>query len=611
MKANEIAALLSRQVEGVVRELLPNGKRVGQEWRVGSVEGESGKSMGVHMTGEKAGVWLDGESGQAGDLVGLWMAVKGLSLRDACKEAMDYLGVREDRIDPPPRRTYSTPTRQGVSKLQADHLAWLTGERMISATTVAVYKLASRDGWLMFPYLRDGALIAAKYRKLPKEFRQDKDCEPCLFGWQAYTPDARTALICEGEMDALAWNTYGIPALSVPMGGGNKGKHGWVESEFERLSLFDTIFLSMDSDKSGQDAVRDLVERLGRERVRVVCLPFKDANDCLMNGVPAADMLACLREAKTCDPSELRDIGEFEDAIWQEYSHQDSGLALPWKKTWDDVKLRPGETSIWAGVNGHGKSTLLGYVVAGMAVKGVKCCVASMEYRPSLWMMRMNRQVAGTASPSERFSRDITKAMSGNMKAFAVSGSAKASRILEVFRYARRRYQTELFVIDNLTKCGFADDDYPGQKAFIEAVSDFARDEQTHVAIVAHMRKGDTEMQPAGKSAIKGSGGITDMVDTVFEVWRNKPLEKELSKIMDEALRNHERITLEDARSRLPDKMRHAADVLLLTLKQRATGKEPAVGLWYDQETTQYLSAPTHKPRALIDFNRPANVVEI
>ena len=125
-----------------------------------------------------------------------------------------------------------------------------------------------------------------------------------------------------------------------------------------------------------------------------------------------------------------------------------------------------------------------------------RACIASMEYRPSLWMMRMNRQIAGIAQPSESFSRHITRTLAGNMKAFDVSGAAKAVRILEVFRYARRRYRTELFVIDNLTKCGFADDDYPGQKAFVEMVSDFARQEQTHVAIVCHMRKGDSERNP-------------------------------------------------------------------------------------------------------------------
>ena len=55
MRALDIAAALSAQVETVVRHLLPNGRRVGQEWRVGGIEGEAGKSMGVHMTGEKAG----------------------------------------------------------------------------------------------------------------------------------------------------------------------------------------------------------------------------------------------------------------------------------------------------------------------------------------------------------------------------------------------------------------------------------------------------------------------------------------------------------------------------------------------------------------------------
>lgn len=400
-------------------------------------------------------------------------------------------------------------------------------------------------------------------------------------------PDARVALICEGEMDALAWHTYGVNALSVPMGGGTGAKHAWVEAEFERLSLFDTIFLSFDSDGPGQDAVRDLVERLGRERCRVVSLPFKDANECLMQGVPRETIIACLRESRTCDPSELRDMGEFEDAIWHEYHRKDHGIRLPWEKTYDQVLLRPGETSIWAGVNGHGKSTLASFVVAVSAARQVRTCVASMEYRAPLWMMRMNRQAAGVGQPSEAFSRHVTRELSGYVKAFDVSGAAKADRILEVFRYARRRYQIELFLIDNLTKCGFADDDYPGQKKFIEAVSDFAREEQTHVAVVAHMRKGESENHPAGKWSIKGSGGISDMADTVFEVWRNKPKERA-------------QIEADKINAPLPDKYADEGDVLLLCHKQRFNGKEPIIALWYDVETTQYLGSPKHRPRPLV-----------
>ena len=587
MRATDLAQRLSAQVDGVVRLLLPNGKRVGQEWRIGGTDGEAGKSMGVHLTGEKAGVWLDGATGQSGDLIGLWMACRNLDLRAACKEAMDYLGLREDRLDPPPKR-YSRPTKDGVHALAAEHRAWLTDVRKIAPETIKAYRLASRDGWLMFPYLADGELLAAKYRKLPKQFRQDADCTPCLFGWQAIAPDARSVIVCEGELDAMAWHTYGFPALSVPMGGGGGAKQGWIATEFDRLALYDTVYLSLDSDGPGQEGTRVIADRLGRERCRVVRLPHKDANDCLMAGVDVVEMASCLRDARTMDPSELRDVAEFEDAVIAEMHRIDDGLRLPWKKTHDLLKLRPGETSIWAGVNGHGKSAVVSHVVADMATHGVRCCVASMEFRTPVWLMRMARLIAGNPNPTDAYLREIIRALKGWMWAFDVAGSAKAARIIEVFRYARKRYNVELFVIDNLTKCGFDDDDYSGQKRFVEDLSDFARIEETHVAIVAHMSKGESEDKPAGKMRVKGSGGITDMADTVVEVWRNKPRERAL-------------LVQKEHGTPIPPEI-GKADTYLNVLKQRATGLEPSIALWFNAETTQFLSAPDFTPRPLLDI---------
>jgi twinkle protein len=588
MRATEIAQRLSTQVDGVVRLLLPNGKRAGQEWRVGSADGEAGGSLGVHLTGDKAGVWSDFSTGQSGDLVGLWMACKKLSLRDACKEALDYLGIREDRLDPPAKR-YSRPAREGVKRLTPEHLAWLTDERRIAPESIEAYRLATRDGWLMFPYLRDGELIAAKYRKLPKSFRQDADCEPCLFGWQAIADDARSVIITEGELDAMAWHTYGFPALSVPMGGGGGAKQGWIASEFDRLAVYDTVYLSLDSDGPGQQAEREIAERLGRERCRIVRLARKDANDCLMQGIAASDMAAALRDARTLDPSELKPAADFEDAVWSEFTRVDDGLRLPWRKTHNLLLLRSGETSIWAGVNGHGKSAVISQVVGDLATHDVRCCVASMEFRTPVWLMRMARQIAGTPNPTEAYIRAIIRALKGQLWAFDVAGSAKSQRILEVFRYARRRYGIELFVIDNLTKCGFDDDDYAGQKRFVEELSDFARLESTHVAIVAHMRKGDGEDRPAGKMAVKGSGGITDMADTVIEVWRNKPLERALEVFERDGIPVPERLG--------------TASTYLNVLKQRATGNEPSIALWFDKPTTQFLAASDNTPRPMLPFS--------
>ena len=71
MTPRELSQLLARDAEGVAKHLLPEGKRVGHEWRCGSVSGEPGSSLGVHLHGDKAGVFCDFATGQSGDLIDL------------------------------------------------------------------------------------------------------------------------------------------------------------------------------------------------------------------------------------------------------------------------------------------------------------------------------------------------------------------------------------------------------------------------------------------------------------------------------------------------------------------------------------------------------------
>jgi twinkle protein len=609
MRASDISRLLGAQAESVVRELLPQGKRAGHEWKVGSLSGEPGDSLAVHLTGDKAGVWSDFSTGDKGDFIGLWMAVRNCTLQQACSDALALLGISEERPVRRETRAYSKPTREGVSPLSPAHASWLRDVRKLPDESVAAYKLASRGNRVMFPYLLGGELVAAKYRKDPQctpkeqQFSADSDCEQILFGWQAITPRMRAVCITEGELDAIAMHAYGFPSLSVPTGA---SAHGWLEREYDRLERFDTIYLAMDDDAVGRKAIPELVERLGRERCKLVKLPRKDANACLMDGVPRDDVIEAMRGARTQDPDELRNVGDFEDEVMSEYERVDEGLLLPWAKTHADIRLRPGETSVWAGYSGHGKSALLSFIFGFLAVQGVKCCVASMEFRTSLWLMRMNRQIAGVAKPTNSFGRAINRKLAASMFAFNVAGRAKAQRILEVFRYARRRYQVELFMIDNLTKCGFADDDFSGQKAFVEEISDWCRETGAHVAILAHMKKGqsqrgeDPEDRPGGKFGVKGSGGIVDMCDTQAEVWRNKPLERAKKALADT---NAKRAQSGEEPLALDEKYAMQSDTLVLIRKQRATGLEPVVHLWYDPTTTQFLSGPSSRPQSLMPFS--------
>ena len=73
MNADEVKNRLAGNAENVCRLLLPNGKRKASEWHIGSVEGEEGGSMRIHLEGNKAGVWADFSSGDKGsNLLELW-----------------------------------------------------------------------------------------------------------------------------------------------------------------------------------------------------------------------------------------------------------------------------------------------------------------------------------------------------------------------------------------------------------------------------------------------------------------------------------------------------------------------------------------------------------
>jgi hypothetical protein len=92
----EIDQLLTDRVLSLCGELLPAGKRIGHEWRCGSVWGEAGNSLGIHLDGEKAGVWSDFSTGQSGrglDLVG---AVLGFDLGASMRWAQQWLGIAPD-----------------------------------------------------------------------------------------------------------------------------------------------------------------------------------------------------------------------------------------------------------------------------------------------------------------------------------------------------------------------------------------------------------------------------------------------------------------------------------------------------------------------------------
>lgn len=579
-----ISQMLAAKALDVCEWLLPNGQKRAREWCVGGVGGETGDSLRVNLGG-KAGVWTDfADSEKGGDMIDLIMAVKGVGKAEAVREAKSWLGLRDDKPQFVTReRKYKLPEKPRCSAPKSALLEYFA-TRGISQTTLAAYRVAEMQhakhgATIVFPYLHDDTLKFIKYRPIADKHAMwtSAESEPILFGWQAQPKDARALLITEGEIDAMTFYERGIAAVSVPRGAGTgEQQDAWIAAEWDRLELYDAIYLAMDSDKQGKAAQAQIIERLGRERCFILDFaPYKDANEAHCAGV---NLQSILDKARTHDPEELRCAADYvtEIADYFDSGTMLEGDVLPWAKTWDKIRMRTHEVSVWAGINGHGKSNVLGHIMAhSVATHRTRWCVASMEFRPVKFLSRIARQIIGVGRPTRPQIVDELPDPLASVFIFDVQGTAKASKIIEVFRYAHARYGCTHFVIDSLAKCGFAEDDYTKQKAFVDECAEWAMKSGAHVHIVAHARKGEGEEKQPEKFDIKGTGAIADMVDNVFTVWRNKTKER----ILAEANGAPSNKALEQA-----DK----PDCIINCCKQRHGEWEGKFGLYFDRASLRY-----------------------
>lgn len=253
-------------------------------------------------------------------------------------------------------------------------------------------------------------------------------------------------------------------------------------------------------------------------------------------------------------------------------------VRLPWHKTHGDFHFREAEVTLWGGINGHGKSQLVGQVVHHLAEQGERIAVASLEMKPQSTMARMSRQSYGGNFPPADYLRKYGNWTDGKLWIYDHVGSVNPKTMLAVIRYAVDKFNVTHFVVDNLMKCGMGEDAYNEQKAFVDSLCVIAKDTGCHIHLVLHVKKGKTEFDLPSKFDIKGSGAITDLVDNCFIVWRNKEKESKL--------RSGEDYSPDDP------------DCLLLLVKQRHGENEGAYRLYFERESLQYmedrLGRPTH-----------------
>lgn len=266
---------------------------------------------------------------------------------------------------------------------------------------------------------------------------------------------------------------------------------------------------------------------------------------------------------------------------------------LPWQHTHPTFDFRTGEMTIWGGINGHGKSLVTAFVGLHLMSQGQKICISNFELKPHQTIERMARMFCGMNPYSTEFQGDDAIASfealydhfaewsNGKLWIYDQHGMAEASKVIGVTRYCARELKIDHIFVDNLAKCVKGEDDYNGQKLFVDQLFTSARDENIHVHLVHHLRKSNKETDFIDKNDFKGSGSITDQPDNLIGVWRNKAKEND--------------VKLKGSMSKMVDD----PDVVLKVFKQRnyegSVDDEPQISLWFDRDSWQYKASPNDK----------------
>jgi twinkle protein len=290
----------------------------------------------------------------------------------------------------------------------------------------------------------------------------------------------------------------------------------------------------------------------------------------------------------------LRRPSEFRDKVLARIENPShiEGIKLPWTRAADKIRLRTSEISIWAGINGHRKSTLVNQV-ALWASREITVGIASFEMPVEGLVHLMCQQGSGSDQPAGGWASQFLSWLDERMWFYDRLGSVPPLEVLGGI-HAMAQQGCKLVVVDSLSMCRVSDD-MERERLFMSELVSLAKALDIHVALVHHVRKpsaGGDEYVPT-RFDVKGNGAIVDLAQNLFIVWADKKRA------------NLERI--QQAGGSLDSKdleyLSTSCDQKLIVAKQRHGEFEGAFRLW-SHKSRQLTETQHRRPEYIADFTQ-------
>ena len=424
------------------------------------------------------------------------------------------------------RLHYDWLQQRGISQQTADRMKLFAAEKYFS-------KLGKSNEAIGFPYFRNGALVAAKYRSFPdKDFTQDSGGAHDFFGIDM-VKKGEPLIIVEGEIDCLTLLELGIEnVVSVPSGAPIKvadgkvlpsedKKFAYVWNAREIIDAAPYVVLATDQDNAGQALAEELARRIGKEKCRLAKFAKKDLNEVHLDDPARTEVFKVIESAAAYPISGISDAATYFDRLNDLYTKgTGKGFSTGYSSVDSVYTVAPAQLTVVTGYPSSGKSNFIDQIMVNLARDhDWKFAVCSFENQPEIHISRLmeiytkRRFFEGKDRMSEADKDIAFKFVKDHFLFIDTNGEEPSTldSILERARAAVKRMGVRGLVIDPYNYIELPKGDGTETNAIsdmLTRVQKFCKAHDVHTWFIAHpskiTRQGVEQPRPDGMS-IAGS----------------------------------------------------------------------------------------------------------
>ncbi len=402
---------------------------------------------------------------------------------------------------------------RGISEPTLQH--WKIGESLEYFPQVGKKRRA-----INFNYYRENDLVNVKYRDGQKNFKMVSGAELIFYGLDNIKTMEKIFIV-EGEIDALSLHEAGIYSVCSVPNGASKGNQRleYLDNCFQYFKDKKEIILCTDNDNPGIELRNELARRFGAYRCKYVDFgAFKDANE-ILTTKGAETLRNVIKTAKNFPLEGVLNLDNIWDSVlnYNENGVKNYSIGLPNADNY--FKMELGQWSVVTGIPNSGKSDVMDQICCNMALKyDMRCAMFAPESFPyEGHIKRIANKLNETNCNNDQlnqtkdFIQDHFFWVKIDLENLTLKGILKAFKEL-VFQKG-----INVCVIDPwnmLDHSAQRDHSYIGRA--LSEITQFCQQTNTHLFLVAHPRKIESENGRYKKPTLYDISGSADFFNKAF-----------------------------------------------------------------------------------------------